>query len=133
MFRSRGQDRATNATYASANWCNANASNRMNDDGRLTIAQQRRAEHIRTLSATPLNWRACFRLLLVASTTALFSAALVIAYAMLLSMEGIAVSTPALLAVLLAATLASIAGFAFSAICGVMLLQIMSNPSRSWR
>ncbi len=33
-----------------------------------------------------------------------------------------------MLAVLLASTLSSIAGFAFSAICGVMLLQLMADP-----
>jgi uncharacterized membrane protein YfcA len=47
---------------------------------------------------------------------------------MLLRRAGMDVSTPALLAVLVASTLSSVAGFAFSAICGVMLLQLLSNP-----
>ncbi|HME20934.1 MAG TPA: sulfite exporter TauE/SafE family protein [Acetobacteraceae bacterium] len=62
------------------------------------------------------------------ATTAVVSTAFVFVYAALLSLEGIPASTLALLAVLLAATLASVAGFAFSAICGVMLLQIMNDP-----
>jgi len=49
-------------------------------------------------------------------------------YATLLPRVGESVSTVALLVVLLAATLSGIAGFAFSAICGVMLLQIMHDP-----
>lgn len=63
----------------------------------------------------------------MAPAVALASTAVVIAYTMLLSRAGFAASTPALLAVLLASTLSSIAGFAFSAICGVMLLQMMSD------
>jgi uncharacterized membrane protein YfcA len=59
------------------------------------------------------------------------SAALIAAYAMLLSWAGIPASGPALLVVLLAATLSSIAGFAFSAICGVMLLQMIDDPVRA--
>jgi uncharacterized membrane protein YfcA len=54
-------------------------------------------------------------------------AALALAYATLLSWQGIPASALALFAVLLAATLSSIAGFAFSAICGVMLLHMMSD------
>jgi hypothetical protein len=68
------------------------------------------------------------RHLLIAIAIALTSVGLVIAYATLLSRSGMAASTPALLAVLLAATLSSIAGFAFSSICGAMLLQMMSDP-----
>lgn len=64
----------------------------------------------------------------VAAIAALASTALVIAYGKVLSAAGVAAPTLALLAVLLASTLSSIGGFAFSAICGVMLLQIMSDP-----
>jgi uncharacterized membrane protein (DUF2068 family) len=59
---------------------------------------------------------------------ALVSAAIVIAYAALLPRDNLPSSAPALGAVLLASTLSSIAGFAFSAICGVMLLHMMSDP-----
>jgi uncharacterized protein len=69
------------------------------------------------------------RVLLVSVATAIAGTALVIAYGNVLSdAAGLAVSTPALLAVLLASTLSSIGGFAFSAICGVMLLQLMRDP-----
>jgi uncharacterized protein len=98
------------------------------DAGRLAVADQRRAEHVETLVTPRIDWRACSRVVLIATAVALVSATCVIAYARLLSMEGISASTLCLLAVLLAATLSSIAGFAFSAVCGVMLLQIMSDP-----
>ncbi len=68
------------------------------------------------------------RFLMIPTVTSLASAGLAIAYAMLLSAAGLPTSTPALLAVLLASTLSSIAGFAFSAICGVMLLHVMTDP-----
>ncbi len=61
---------------------------------------------------------------------ALVSVAIVIAYAALLPRDNLSSSAPALCAVLLASTLSSIAGFAFSAICGVMLLHMMSDPLR---
>ena len=68
------------------------------------------------------------RAVLVAIAMALVSAAVVIAYAALLPRDNLPTSAPALGAVLLASTLSSIAGFAFSAICGVMLLHMMSDP-----
>ena len=58
----------------------------------------------------------------------LVSAAIVIAYAALLPQDSLPSSAPALGAVLLASTLSSIAGFAFSAICGAMLLHMMNDP-----
>jgi uncharacterized membrane protein YfcA len=64
----------------------------------------------------------------IVAAAGLVSLVLVIAYATLLSRVGIPALAPALCAVLLASTLSSIAGFAFSAICGVMLLQMMSDP-----
>jgi uncharacterized membrane protein YfcA len=64
----------------------------------------------------------------VAVAASVVSVAAVIAYASLLSRTGIPAAAPAMLAVLLASTLSSIAGFAFSAICGVMLLQLMDDP-----
>ena len=68
------------------------------------------------------------RAALAAIAMALVSAAIVIAYAALLPRDNLPSSAPALGAVLLASTLSSIAGFAFSAICGVMLLHMMSDP-----
>ncbi len=55
-------------------------------------------------------------------------AGVVAVYGALLSTTSATVSTAALLIVLLAATLSSIAGFAFSAICGVMLLHVLHDP-----
>ena len=98
------------------------------DAGRLAIIHQRCAGHLTTRVTARINWCACSRVVLAATAVALLSIAVVVAYAMLLSAEGISASTLCLLAVLLAATLSSIAGFAFSAVCGVMLLQIMSDP-----
>ena len=100
----------------------------MDDAGWLAVASQRRADHVRTLVTARLNWHVHARVLLNAIAVVLASAALVVAYAMLLSREGVPASAPALSAVLLASTLSSIAGFAFSAVCGVMLLQMMSDP-----
>jgi uncharacterized protein len=65
---------------------------------------------------------------IAAIAMALVSAAILIAYAALLPRDNLPASVPALGAVLLASTLSSIAGFAFSAICGVMLLHMMSDP-----
>ena len=98
------------------------------DAGRLAIVHQRCAGHLTTRVTARINWCACSRVVLAATAVALLSIAVVVAYAMLLSAEGRSASTLCLLAVLLAATLSSIAGFAFSAVCGVMLLQIMSDP-----
>ena len=98
------------------------------DAGRLAIVHQRCAGHLTTGVTARINWCACSRVVLAATAVALLSIAVVVAYATLLSAEGRSASTLCLLAVLLAATLSSIAGFAFSAVCGVMLLQIMSDP-----
>jgi len=68
------------------------------------------------------------RATIAAISMTLGSAAIVIAYAALLPRDTLPTSAPALGAVLLASTLSSIAGFAFSAICGVMLLHMMSDP-----
>jgi len=56
------------------------------------------------------------------------SIAVIICYALTLSEAGWPASIPVLFAILFAATLSSIAGFAFSAICGVMLLSMISDP-----
>ena len=68
------------------------------------------------------------RAMIAAIAMALVTTAIVIAYAALLPRDNLPSSAPALGAVLLASTLSSIAGFAFSAICGVMLLHMMSDP-----
>jgi uncharacterized protein len=94
----------------------------------LAAARQLRAEHVWMLVARRFAWRIQPRDLVTVIAAALASAVLIIAYATLLSREGVPASVPALSAVLLAATLSSIAGFAFSAVCGVMLLHLMSDP-----
>lgn len=66
--------------------------------------------------------------MLIVSGTALASVALITAYATLLSRQGVPASALVLAAILFASTLSSIAGFAFSAICGAMLLHIMIDP-----
>ena len=68
------------------------------------------------------------RTALVAIAAALAGVALTAAYAALLVRAGVPASIPALLAVLFASTLSSITGFAFSAICGGLLLRIMTDP-----
>jgi uncharacterized membrane protein YfcA len=78
------------------------------------------------LTAIPARSR--MRPVAVASAASIISIASVIAYASLLSRTGVPGAAPAMLAVLLASTLSSIAGFAFSAICGVMLLQLTPDP-----
>ena len=93
----------------------------------IEIARQPRARDLRAmLIAIPDRSR--MRPVAVASAASIISVASVIAYASLLSRTGVPEAAPAMLAVLLASTLSSIAGFAFSAICGVMLLQLMPDP-----
>ena len=85
---------------------------------------------LRRSVAARFNWRGKFSISLIASGTALVSVALITAYATLLSRQGVPASVLVLSAILFASTLSSIAGFAFSAICGVMLLHMMSDPLR---
>jgi uncharacterized protein len=98
------------------------------DSAVLAAARQQRADHVRHLVVTGLRWWAHARAACVVAAIALGSAALVIGYATLLSWEGVPASALTLSAVLLASTVSSIAGFAFSAVCGAMLLQTMSDP-----
>jgi uncharacterized membrane protein YfcA len=72
--------------------------------------------------------RAVSGMFALAAGVGLASVVLVLAWSSLLSRLGHPASALVLAAVLLASTLSSIAGFAFSAICGVMLLQMMDNP-----
>ena len=101
---------------------------RMDDVLLLASAPQRRTGYLAALLRDRLNWRARPGILVTACATALVSVALVIAYTTLLAREGVPASAEALSAVLLAATLSSVAGFAFSAVCGAMLMHIMSDP-----
>jgi uncharacterized membrane protein YfcA len=94
----------------------------------LAVARQRRADHMRALVATLLGWRVKTRVLLISVVVALASVALVTSYAAVLSREGVPASALALSAVLFASTISSIAGFAFSAVGGAILLQMMSDP-----
>ncbi|MGH7049648.1 MAG: hypothetical protein ACREE5_03270 [Acetobacteraceae bacterium] len=70
------------------------------------------------------------RLYLTAALAALGGAALMLTYAMLLSRIGMRISVPVLFAVLIASSISSTVGFAFSAICGAMLLHLMHNQVR---
>src|SRR5262249_14298008 len=54
--------------------------------------------------------------------------ALLVAEGAVLSAQGMAAVAVALAAVLAAATVSSIAGFAFSAVCGAMLFHLMDSP-----
>jgi uncharacterized membrane protein YfcA len=128
MFRDPQMKHDTHIVRASVDPHVTAASSEADDAERLAVAQQRRAEHVRTMLAGRFRWLVRARVTLVALAIALASAVLLIAYARLLSGQGVPASIPALSAVLLAATLSGIAGFAFSAICGVMLLQIISDP-----
>jgi uncharacterized membrane protein YfcA len=94
----------------------------------VMVACQRSADHARKLAAALFGWRMNARVLLVSITVSIISIALVASYAAVLSREGVPASTLALSAVLLASTVSSIAGFAFSAVGGAMLLQMMSDP-----
>jgi uncharacterized membrane protein YfcA len=100
----------------------------MDEARRLEAARQQRADYLGAIGAGLLRCIARPRVLLVVIAVAVASAALMLGYATLLSQAGVPASALALSAVLLASTLSSIAGFAFSAICGVMLLQMMSDP-----
>ena len=90
----------------------------------LEFAHQQRAEYIRQIARWPLQLlNSC--MLYVAGATAMLAA---LAYIAGLSRANLSMGAGALIAVLVASTLSSIAGFAFSAICGVMLLSLMPNP-----
>jgi uncharacterized protein len=94
----------------------------------LLRARRLRADHVRAFAATLLPLRPPARLLLAGSALFCVGAALIIAYAALLSYEGVPAPALALAAVLLASTVSSIAGFAFSAVSGAMLLRMMNDP-----
>jgi uncharacterized protein len=99
-----------------------------NDADWIAAARRRVAEYPCAFAAVRYNWRGQSRALLIAIFTASGCAVLVTAYATLLSSQGVPASALVLSAILFAATLSSIVGFAFSAICGAMLLHILSDP-----
>jgi uncharacterized protein len=117
-----GSARPTTASGAAA------GASGMHETMLLAVARQQRAEYLRTMGAGMLQFLKRPRVMFVAIVVAVASAALVVGYATLLSRIGVPASAVALFAVLLASTLSSIAGFAFSAICGVMLLQLINDP-----
>jgi uncharacterized membrane protein YfcA len=100
----------------------------LNDEDWIAAARRRVAEYTRASAAVRYNWRGQSGTLLIASFTASGCAVLVTAYATLLSSQGVPASALVLSAVLFAATLSSIVGFAFSAICGAMLLHLVPDP-----
>jgi uncharacterized protein len=85
-------------------------------DQKRSVMLRLRADYPRTINAV------------IAVGVAFASTGLMFAYATVLSQAGAPTIPLALCAVLLASTLSSIAGFAFSAICGGMLLRIMNDP-----
>ena len=91
-------------------------ANGRNNTSWIAAARRRVAEYPRGSSV------------LIASLTASGCAVLVAAYATILSSQGVPASALVLSVVVLAATLSSIVGFAFSAICGAMLLHIVPDP-----
>ena len=103
-------------------------ANEQRDASWITAACRSVAEYPRASASARYNWQGQSGTLLIASFTVSGAAVLVIAYAMLLSSQGVPASALALSAVLFAATLSSIVGFAFSAICGAMLLHIVPDP-----
>jgi uncharacterized membrane protein YfcA len=94
----------------------------------LAIARRRRAEYLKTLIARWFSWNPPPRILLFSGAAALGGAALAVASSALPSWGGMAAPALAIAAVVLASTLSSIAGFAFSAVCGAMLLHLMNDP-----
>ena len=90
----------------------------------LESAHQQRAEYVGQIAGRPLRLSNS-SMLCLAAAGAIFIA---LAYVAGLSHANLSMGAGALIAVLVASTLSSIAGFAFSAICGVMLLSLMPNP-----
>jgi len=98
------------------------------DEGRCrAIAGERRATEVRAMAKNLFSWLAPRNgLRTVIGLTICIGAAT--GYVTLVARADNGASWLALCAVLLASTVASVAGFAFTAICGVMLLQLMSDP-----
>jgi uncharacterized membrane protein YfcA len=93
----------------------------------LAVARQLRANYLIALIRALVN-HCRTRVSLLQGAVVLASLILAIAFAVSLSLGGRSTTAAAMLAILVAATFSSIAGFAFSAICGVMLVHIMSDP-----
>src|SRR5580698_7873821 len=93
----------------------------------IEIARSRRSAMISQYFGASLGYLRQNRPAMLPIVAGLFGISLIVAYAMALPRGGEAATALALLIVLLAATLSGIAGFAFSAICGVMLLQVMRD------
>lgn len=96
--------------------------------GALDRAHQQRAQYLNRITRQALRTATQAPTATKIVAAILSSLALVAAYAAGLSEAGLTAATPALFAVLLASTLSSIAGFAFSAICGVMLVPLINDP-----
>ena len=94
----------------------------------IAAAREDRATYLRAMLAGLLTRLERSHGLVLVAAAMPVGASIVTVYAMLLQRAGVPAATPALLAVLLAAALSSIAGFAFAAICGAMLLPMISDP-----
>jgi uncharacterized membrane protein YfcA len=110
-------------------WSALAASGRYISDAEwLDRARQLRADALKASLRRLRDQYLSTRAVLTGAATAGAGAALVFGYAMLLAYEGLPASVLALAAVLLASTVSSIAGFAFSAVSGAMLLRMMNDP-----
>jgi hypothetical protein len=94
----------------------------------LARARQLRADAMKASLRRLRPRHVSMRAVLIGVGTAGAGAALVAGYAMLLAYEGVPASVLTLAAVLLGSTVSSIAGFAFSAVSGAMLLRMMNDP-----
>ena len=106
----------------------AGSAGGMHDAAGGVTPRRRNADCVRAAAAGLSSALPAYRVLLTILVVVAASIVLTLGYSSFLSQMGVITSVPVLLAVLLASTLSSIAGFAFSAICGVMLLQMMSDP-----
>jgi uncharacterized membrane protein YfcA len=101
---------------------------RLDDTGLLDLARRQRADTMKAVIAEITGHLLQYQVSQAALVIAVNGAALVLGYSVLLSRVGTPAPVAALFAVLFAATLSSIAGFAFSAICGAILLHLMDDP-----
>jgi uncharacterized membrane protein YfcA len=100
----------------------------ISDAAWLERARQQRADALKALVRRLFALPVRARVLLTGAATTGASIGLIAAYVALLSYEGVPASAPALAAVLLASTVSSVVGFAFSAVSGAMLLRLISDP-----
>lgn len=121
------RDQSANEASCTAEPAVPTYPSRLDDAELLDLARQQRAVTLKATVARLTAHLLDYRISQPALMIAVNGAALVLGYSVLLSRAGIPASVTALFAVLLASTLSSIAGFAFSAICGAILLHLMDD------